>query len=291
MEFVDVAATVSTGRCGGEAPSLVSIADALVPLQIVSATEEENATTKEVLPPPGKSRRPRPKRQEKPPYSYIALIAMAIQAMPTKRATLAEIYSYLQQRFDFFRGEYTGWKNSIRHNLSLNECFIKLPKNSGGRSGKGHQWTVDPTCEFLFEEGSFRRRPRGYKARTRQTTLSSSTNVAIHHQPLGLHSDHTLQSQHQFEQYAPAPFPARPPTASMCSTDPTMFQANAHFAPESTPYLMNQWTTVYATDGTGTPSSSTYSYFPPGSSYGFGHPTAQSGSPVDGFIGGVPGRF
>uniref|UniRef100_A0A914WXZ6 Fork-head domain-containing protein n=1 Tax=Plectus sambesii TaxID=2011161 RepID=A0A914WXZ6_9BILA len=287
MEFVDAAATVSTGRCEADAPSLASIADALVPLQIVSPTAQEDGAGKEQQPPTGKSRRPRPKRQEKPPYSYIALIAMAIQAMPTKRATLAEIYSYLQQRFDFFRGEYTGWKNSIRHNLSLNECFIKLPKNTGGRSGKGHQWTVDPTCEFLFEEGSFRRRPRGYKARSRQTSVGTSANVAIHHHPIGLQGDSVLQSQHHFEPYAPLPYPARPPTASMCGAEPPMFQPNGHFAPEPTTYLANQWTSVYGADATGG-ASSTYSYFPQGSNYGFGHPSTQSSSPVDGFIAGIP---
>uniref|UniRef100_A0A8C1YMH3 Forkhead box F2b n=1 Tax=Cyprinus carpio TaxID=7962 RepID=A0A8C1YMH3_CYPCA len=102
------------------------------------------------------------RRPEKPPYSYIALIVMAIQSAPTKRLTLSEIYQFLQTRFPFFRGSYQGWKNSVRHNLSLNECFIKLPKGLG-RPGKGHYWTIDPTSEFMFEEGSFRRRPRGFR--------------------------------------------------------------------------------------------------------------------------------
>ncbi|KAL7299331.1 hypothetical protein TKK_0007908 [Trichogramma kaykai] len=102
------------------------------------------------------------RRQEKPPYSYIALIVMAIQSSPGKRLTLSEIYAYLQQHFPFFRGSYQGWKNSVRHNLSLNECFIKLPKGLG-RPGKGHYWTIDPSSEFMFEEGSFRRRPRGFR--------------------------------------------------------------------------------------------------------------------------------
>lgn len=102
------------------------------------------------------------RRHEKPPLSYIALIAMAIQNSPAKRLTLSEIYTYLQQRYAFFRGSYQGWKNSVRHNLSLNECFIKLPKGMG-RPGKGHYWTIDPSSDSMFEEGSFRRRPRGFK--------------------------------------------------------------------------------------------------------------------------------
>nr|XP_033789604.1 forkhead box protein F2 [Geotrypetes seraphini] len=102
------------------------------------------------------------RRPEKPPYSYIALIVMAIQSAPAKRLTLSEIYQFLQARFPFFRGAYQGWKNSVRHNLSLNECFIKLPKGLG-RPGKGHYWTLDPASEFMFEEGSFRRRPRGFR--------------------------------------------------------------------------------------------------------------------------------
>lgn len=107
-------------------------------------------------------RKPGARRQEKPPYSYIALIVMAIQSSREKRLTLSEIYSFLQQHFPFFRGAYQGWKNSVRHNLSLNECFIKLPKGLG-RPGKGHYWTIDPSTEYMFEEGSFRRRPRGFR--------------------------------------------------------------------------------------------------------------------------------
>lgn len=102
------------------------------------------------------------RRLEKPPYSYIALIVMAIQSSPTKKLTLNEIYQFLQQRFSFFRGDYTGWKNSVRHNLSLNDCFIKLPKGLG-RPGKGHYWTVDPASVTVFQDGSSKRRPRGFR--------------------------------------------------------------------------------------------------------------------------------
>lgn len=130
-----------------------------VPSEVPPAAAATNGTADKGS---GGGKRGGARRQEKPPYSYIALIVMAIQSSPQRRLTLSEIYQFLQQRFAFFRGTYTGWKNSVRHNLSLNECFIKLPK-SMGRPGKGHYWAIDPTAELMFEEGSFRRRPRGFR--------------------------------------------------------------------------------------------------------------------------------
>uniref|UniRef100_A0A0N4ZY33 Fork-head domain-containing protein n=1 Tax=Parastrongyloides trichosuri TaxID=131310 RepID=A0A0N4ZY33_PARTI len=113
----------------------------------------------------------RGKKPEKPAISYIALISLAIKAQPSRRATLAEIYKYLQGNYEFFRGEYNGWKNSIRHNLSLNECFIKLPKTDGEKIGKGHQWTIDDSVDFCYEAGIYRRRPR------HTTTVNSRNNI------------------------------------------------------------------------------------------------------------------
>ncbi|XP_062412963.1 forkhead box protein F2a [Sardina pilchardus] len=137
-------------------PASGAMHSALQSAQTVLDAAGSSATTK------GKKANSGMRRPEKPPYSYIALIVMAIQSSPTKRLTLSEIYQFLQARFPFFRGSYQGWKNSVRHNLSLNECFIKLPKGLG-RPGKGHYWTIDPGSEFMFEEGSFRRRPRGFR--------------------------------------------------------------------------------------------------------------------------------
>lgn len=97
-------------------------------------------------------------RRPKPPFSYIALIAMAIRDSPSGRLTLAEINDYLMKKFPFFRGSYTGWRNSVRHNLSLNDCFLKVLRDPSRPWGKDNYWMLNPHSEYTFADGVFRRR-------------------------------------------------------------------------------------------------------------------------------------
>ncbi|XP_034948768.1 forkhead box protein K1 isoform X1 [Chelonus insularis] len=98
-----------------------------------------------------------PKDDSKPPYSYAQLIVQAIASAQDKQLTLSGIYSYITKHYPYYRTADKGWQNSIRHNLSLNRYFIKVPR-SQEEPGKGSFWRIDPQSEAKLIEQAFRRR-------------------------------------------------------------------------------------------------------------------------------------
>ncbi|KAF6735897.1 Hepatocyte nuclear factor 3-beta [Oryzias melastigma] len=100
----------------------------------------------------------------KPPYSYISLITMAIQQSDSKMLTLNEIYQWIMDLFPFYRQNQQRWQNSIRHSLSFNDCFIKVPRSSD-KPGKGSFWALHPDSGNMFENGCYLRRQKRFKCR------------------------------------------------------------------------------------------------------------------------------
>lgn len=117
----------------------------------------------------------------KPPYSYATMITQAILSNPQGILSLAEIYDWISSHFAYYRHTKQGWQNSIRHNLSLNKAFEKVPRKPN-EPGKGMKWQISEAYrnEFLkkWQDGSLNKVRRGTSV-SRQLQLHLIKNNAL----------------------------------------------------------------------------------------------------------------
>ncbi|XP_076811534.1 uncharacterized protein LOC143458611 isoform X2 [Clavelina lepadiformis] len=123
---------------------------------IIGSNANVNRSLTSVTPPPEDRA-----QYKRPPHTYPALIASAILDSPGHLITLRGIYDYIMNHFPYYKycHDKSAWQNSIRHNLSLNQCFVKVPRYEN--AAKSNYWTMTREgFEEFGNENSFKRRRR-----------------------------------------------------------------------------------------------------------------------------------
>lgn len=131
---------------------------------------------------------------KKPTVSFASMMALALLDTKAKRLTVSEIYKWIKAMFPYFASQEagTGWKNSVRHNLSLNSHFKRVGRQTGPADktatiGKGSYWTLKSVSLPHLEE--------------RFLTAADASESARHFMSAVGHAKHIIES---FSQSQPA---------------------------------------------------------------------------------------
>uniref|UniRef100_A0A8B9KWI3 Forkhead box Q2 n=1 Tax=Astyanax mexicanus TaxID=7994 RepID=A0A8B9KWI3_ASTMX len=132
-------------------------------------------------------------QEQIPTESYIALIAInqssrrghlvllwiRVFAKSCDKAIVLK-FTILSSIFiiKFFPQQEKNWRNSVRHNLSLNKCFIKAGRSE---TKKGHFWAINPVNFHDFSNGDYNHRQA--RRRVRRATRRPPYTLPVPYQP------------------------------------------------------------------------------------------------------------
>ncbi|XP_066924237.1 forkhead box protein B2-like [Clytia hemisphaerica] len=163
--------------------------------------------------------------------SYTEMIARAILASPNVMATLADIYSHLISKYPLLKGRGKSWKNSVRHTLSLNEWFIKIPKLD---NAKCCYWSIHPSYLQRFRKGDFQKQRK-----------AAITKLRTHHHNSGHHHNRYYDLNYDISPTMDYHFPTHFNEMNNTSVSP---HANFSSWPSRSPY--EEYQTFFPPSGT-----------------------------------------
>ena len=120
---------------------------------------------------------------------------MALYHSPERMLPLSEIYKFIMDNFPYYKNNTSRWQNSLRHNLSFNDCFIKIPRRPD-RPGKGAYWTLHPKAIAMFENGSLLRRRKRFKLEGEEKDSLESELAALSNLTRFISSSNTPLPEH-----------------------------------------------------------------------------------------------
>jgi hypothetical protein len=114
----------------------------------------------------------------RPELSYAELITEALAESPHGLLSLQEIYESIRKRYCFFKSADAAWQNSIRHNLSVNATFVKVPRPVN-RPGKGSLWATTRIPHRNPEEVFTGQVPQDFASKPKRFSRKSDTETAF----------------------------------------------------------------------------------------------------------------
>uniref|UniRef100_A0A3B3UVS5 Forkhead box N1 n=1 Tax=Poecilia latipinna TaxID=48699 RepID=A0A3B3UVS5_9TELE len=226
-----------------------------------------------------------------PKFTTLILIFMALKNSKTGSLPVSEIYSFMTEHFPYFKNAPDGWKNSVRHNLSLNKCFEKVENKNGNTSRKGCLWGLNPAKVEKMQEELHKWRRKDPQTIRRSMAKPEDFDRLLGEKPDRLRplppypSTNNTTLKRVAPTYSPAPLPlnpAQPPPACR----PVPQSEYAHIQPSYLPHTTLQ------------PSSSFALYSPCGQQPAAGVPSPSGclNSPIAGkmppvYRVGLPGEY